>query len=158
MFNKVCTVVLFCIIQILSGCVGIASFTEHSKNSTRFPVPFLKVGHYGTQPTEVFLQDNRLVSRPIDPSRITKQKLINIWGEPDSIEYIKGGRTIEQWIYNREIGWSGIVVFIGIPIPLLVPVGYRNTILTIENGIVIKGEFFEGDLDTTYVRFPPFIR
>jgi hypothetical protein len=47
-------------------------------------------------------------------------------GEPDRVDRRDGE---EHWIYNRELGFSGPVIQVLLPLPLVVPVGYRHTTL-----------------------------
>ena len=127
----------------MCGCVGVASVTEGIKFQYSNPEILPKMGEIQTQSRSVLTYSD--------------DQLVELWGKPDTIEYIhsQGGKATEQWIYSREIGWSGVIAFVVIPIPLVVPVGYRDTILTIENGRVVHGKYMSGTFQNEYI-FPSY--
>ncbi|MFT6331690.1 MAG: hypothetical protein ACJAW3_000007 [Lentimonas sp.] len=60
----------------------------------------------------------------------SKNDLLSLWGKPNKKNNIE---EFEYWIYRREVGFSGIVPEIIIPLPILIPSGYRHTILVFKN-------------------------
>jgi len=74
-----------------------------------------------------------------------KNTVLSATDSPDEIKGKIGAPTkIEQkgselhWTYNREIAFSGPVIEILLPIPLVLPVGYRHTTLVFENEKLVK--------------------
>jgi hypothetical protein len=59
--------------------------------------------------------------------KYSREAILELWGEPNS-KYVKEG--VEYWKYQNEIGFSGVLIGLIIPIPIMVPVGYRYTILS----------------------------
>jgi len=68
----------------------------------------------------------------------TKFDVRKLWGEPDAIAQ---SGSVEYWHYNREIGWSGLLIGLVIPIPLMVPTGYRETILEFSGDNLLKVDY-----------------
>ena len=68
--------------------------------------------------------------------RLDQDGVIRLWGAPS--ERRTEGLT-ETWFYRRELAFSGMVVFVVVPIPLLVPIGYRHTYLVFEQGALVRG-------------------
>ena len=66
---------------------------------------------------------------------ITKSELLDTWGKPDVLEVGLQPST-EIFKYEREIGYSGIVLGLGVPIPLVIPFGSRYTVLQLEDDVV----------------------
>lgn len=59
----------------------------------------------------------------------SREEIVELWGEPNS-KYIRD--RIEYWKYQNEIGFSGVLVGIIIPIPIMLPTGYRHTVLSFD--------------------------
>ena len=147
MSNKVWVVIFICLLQAVSGCVGVSTISEGRKYNYSTPRVYQSIGEITSRQISS-LNKGSPVYTPIKA-----KKLVEIWGEPDSIEFIdvKNGEILERWTYNRSVGWSGVVVWLVIPIPLLIPVGYRSTIMTIQDGNVIRGEYFSGMSNSTFL-------
>ena len=142
MFKRLKFGILLCSILILNGCVGFQTTMEKKRRSVIHPIILPELGE---------LKSSRPMWFPYTPSA----KLVSRWGEPDSIEITTDGH--EKWTYNRELSWGGIYVYLvlPIPLPLLLPVGYSKTILTLdEDGIVIKGEYYDRDIEDSYIYTP----
>lgn len=73
--------------------------------------------------------------------------------KPDRIEITEVGSGRELWIYHQEgaplemegfvwhghgFRWFGMVLFVIVPIPLVVPVGYDKMVLVVEQGRVLS--------------------
>ena len=66
-----------------------------------------------------------------------KMSMQFLWGAPTKIEVAEDGREI--WRYRRGLRWAGLSLFIAvgiipIPLPLAVPVGFREYDFTVVNG------------------------
>ena len=102
----------------LSGCVGLA------------------VGSYGTfetkqQAFQLTEQRNKIKTFS-EPKTYSKQQVLSLWGEPDSIQ--QQGKC-ETLIYHDGYTWSGIGAFVLIvPVPLAIPSGYDETRIYLKNG------------------------
>jgi len=60
------------------------------------------------------------------------------WGEPDRIEP-RG--ELERWIYNKDVAWTGVLLFaVIVPIPLLVPVGHDYLAIDFRNDVLVNIE------------------
>lgn len=68
----------------------------------------------------------------------TKSQVLAAWGQPDRVETFGIGR--ERWIYRAGIRWNGLVVFLLIPIPLLVPVGSDHLALEFAGDALVAAE------------------
>lgn len=62
---------------------------------------------------------------------ITKEDVLALWGQPDGRGSSKGQ---DYLVYDRDLSWQGLVVFVIVPVPLLLPWGHDKTIL-----------YFDGD-------------
>jgi hypothetical protein len=117
----------------VSGCVGVGVVTSANPrvwdvsdkdNSGVCPTQFSNVRDNSTI--------NAVASCPkADLQKVTPEKLIKMWGRPDSDKTAEGYRTIG---YDQELTWRGIVVFAIIPVPLLVPLGQN------EDTFIFKGD------------------
>lgn len=58
------------------------------------------------------------------------------WGEPREKLALNDGR--ETWIYGHDLRWSGVMLYLLLPIPLLVPVGRETTSVDFENGQAVS--------------------
>ncbi|QOY54019.1 hypothetical protein HUE87_08975 [Candidatus Sulfurimonas marisnigri] len=72
--------------------------------------------------------------------RYTKEEVAGFWGEAD--EHIIAYNGWEGWIYNNRMAWGGAVIWVIIPIPLVVPIGYRSTTVYFDNNMT-KGTLYE---------------
>jgi hypothetical protein len=96
-----------------TGCVGVFSLSEETKVDQRVSL----------QNTRGYISWIVTPDHDKDPS-YTKRQVEGLWGRPDDIET---ANKFERWRYDRELGWSGLVITaVIVPIPLLVPVGYRS--------------------------------
>lgn len=58
-------------------------------------------------------------------------------GKPDEINILKTGD--EEWVYYNDIHFSGVVVYLIIPVlPLLIPTGYHTYKYTMRDGYAIN--------------------
>ena len=94
---------------LCSGCVG---FAVHGDEHHRAERPILSIDRAR------YVGSDSVNNKFPTP---TKGHVLDAWGKPDRIETSSQGNP--RWIYETGIRWNGIVVFLGIPIPLLIPVG-----------------------------------
>ena len=96
-------------VLLLSGCVGLV---VHGNEQHRAENPILSL-----ERARYLGADGVSQTFPVP----TKAQVLAAWGRPDRIE--TSGTGAERWTYTTGIRWNGLVAFLGIPIPLLVPVG-----------------------------------
>lgn len=101
----------------LIGCVGIQPITSTAKREHGPPI--------GSKVGDLAYREG--VS--------TKSDVLRTWGEPKR-KYIEGDK--EHWVYNRDLAWRGIVLWLVAPIPLLVPAGMNETTVQFDEEKVIK--------------------
>src|SRR6187397_532527 len=88
-------------LALLPGCVGISFHgTEQVVRNPRGDFPVDSADASGALPTSVLLQ--RL-------------------GEPDDRVSLPTGA--ERWVYDGDMQWGGVVFWLLVPVPLLIPVG-----------------------------------
>lgn len=111
-----------CYLVVLSGCVGVALIHEQTV----------------TEEATSWELTNKPGYIHIDPEQpsIEKDDALGAWGSPERTRH--EGQD-EIWVYRRELAWSGPFVIIGfIPVPLVMPVGYRNTHLYFTDDVLTK--------------------
>ncbi|MDP9141882.1 MAG: hypothetical protein M3O62_13945 [Pseudomonadota bacterium] len=109
--------ILVCICALLlSGCVGGSLLSKATRDHQAFHLSKTKGW---------VIPHSAACSEPI--SDYTKKQVLELWGPPDK----KAGQGAEEkWVYHRGWGWSGLFAMaVIVPIPLLAPVGYRDTTL-----------------------------
>lgn len=74
----------------------------------------------------------------------TSKDFRRAWGDPKSIE---SSASLTRWKYNIDIAWRGLVVFVVVPIPLMLPVGHNELILSFENDklVEVSREYGQGN-------------
>jgi hypothetical protein len=104
----------------------------------------------GTAALCPFKYDRAIVSCLKKPFRgatsveeITPSKLIEMWGTPENDEVVNGIRNI---VYDQSRAWRGVVVFIIVPIPLLVPLGHNEAHFSFQNDQLVHVEYTENQL------------
>lgn len=120
--------------SLLCGCVGIGmSYTQTAASD------------------DVVLAGQRgmLIYRVKDPAfrPIEKCAVLRGWGPPDEVSRESATETLR---YNHDLRWNGVVVWLILPIPLMVPVGRNYVDLTFEADrlvrVATKGENGSGFL------------
>lgn len=116
------------LVSSLPGCVGVVVVGESRETYDARPFAIGRsVGQYPDY--------SRKDGQQSPPLAWNRKDVLALWGEP--IRKSGSGST-ERWFYRRELGWSGVIPAIGIPIPLLVPIGYRETILDFEGESLLR--------------------
>lgn len=116
-------VLLLCC-ALLSGCVGAVVFFPDVVSHTS---PGLALG----------AQRGKILRHPPTTEKYNKEKVTNLWGTPDLVVSTEHG---ERWHYARGFTWSGILLFVIVPIPLMAPVGHSHTALEFEGSELINIE------------------
>ncbi len=160
------SVSLFSIIFLFSGCFNIGVSTVETEYHI---LKYEELSSFSLLddvviPKNSFLLPRCCTAKPLQNKKgyfrsnyppkkhYTKQEFISFWGLPDKKE-IKG--KLEYWIYNRGLSWNGLTVWLVLPIPILVPTGYRKTTLIFEKDIA-KYSIFETSRTPFLGLFIPF--
>jgi len=69
---------------------------------------------------------------------LTSSDIEKVHGKPDKIISTENG---EQWYYPNGLKWRGVVVWIVVPIPLILPVGHDYHVVNFSNGLCTSEEF-----------------
>ena len=119
---------------LISGCVGISNIKSTEEER------------------KINLYSERGYLYSSGENNYTKSEVISLWGKPDDI-IIKN--NAQHWIYNREVALSGIFIWvILVPVPLIIPTGYRTTRLIFEKEIISKVIYEDSRLPTASCGFP----
>ena len=65
---------------------------------------------------------------------MTTEWLLDTWGEPDEI--VRDADSGERWTYDRGLRWNGLAFVVGVPIPLILPVGRESDTFLAKDGVV----------------------
>jgi hypothetical protein len=79
--------------------------------------------------------ESKIISLEKSKETSTKEYYRISMGEPNKI-YNEDGK--EYWSYYEELTWSGALVYLIIPIPLIIPTGIKDNIIVFENDIATK--------------------
>ncbi len=115
-------VFLFALLVCLNGCIGVHFSYKVEKESRMIPDYTVKGAYIGK-----FLKKDYIY---------TKREVIDLLGEPrkswfkDGYEYLSYGKG--DWRF------SGSVLYIIVPIPLLLPVGTKDEIIVFKDGLLEK--------------------
>ena len=127
----------------LTGCFG-AGTVAGSTRSWDVNNP----GESGLCPSNY---EKMIVACPIKPhpkarsvEDITPTRLIDLWGIPQSEQLKAGLRTLT---YRHGLAWRGITVFVIVPVPLLIPLGYNDAKFSFQNDHLVHVEYTENQLD-----------
>jgi hypothetical protein len=113
--------VLLCAV-VQAGCVAVGvGYEGNERFRQEFPIVAEKRAPYYLGPTTMA---DRVSKWWVDRI-VKKEDFLKAWGQPDRI-VIKEEQ--EQWLYRKGIRWNGffILPIVPIPIPLLVPVGWKE--------------------------------
>jgi hypothetical protein len=106
--------------MILTGCIGITTIETDNK-----VVPFnpeLKEGTINGY-----------------SKGYSREEVLALWGKPD--KKVISNDALEVWVYNNRLAWGGVIIWLGIPIPLTLPIGYRSTIVYFDNNSTKKADY-----------------
>lgn len=123
----------------LQGCVGLVV----SKTQTKLindPVVSL-IPDY---PSDSVRKPD--ASKPVndrgEKSDPTSEWLQRYWGAPARINHVRASSD-EVWTYNSDLIWEGVVPFVVIPVPLLVPATREKVCFSIHDGRVVGARLIE---------------
>lgn len=113
--------VVLCSLFTLNACVGVGMIHERTDSDD----------------ANLALKKERgFIYKQLGQPQVKKEDALRTWGLP---EKMGNEGQAEVWEYRRELAWSGPFVVLGfIPIPLVVPVGYRNTRLYFTDDLLTK--------------------
>ncbi len=107
----------------LTNCVGIGVFHKLEEKKNKFPFEY---------------NCSEINNNSCFPSSIRKKDLIKKRGNPQSVEMINENE--EKLFYRKGFGWSGLILMLGIPIPIGVPTYIKYEYLYFRDGILFKSE------------------
>jgi hypothetical protein len=70
-------------------------------------------------------------------SNCTSEWLRTYWGDPEHISHISANSD-EIWTYKSGLVWEGVVPFVIIPIPLVLPVAKEKVCFSLHDGHVVS--------------------
>ncbi len=76
-------------------------------------------------------------SNAFSTSQCTSEWLRQHWGSPSCIQHA-AGEPEEIWTYKFDTAWEGIVPFVIIPIPLMLPVAHEKVCFSLRDERVIR--------------------
>jgi hypothetical protein len=66
----------------------------------------------------------------------TPELLLKYWNSPDLVSH--GAGSEEIWTYKSRLVWKGVIPFVIVPIPLILPLGKETVCLTLRDGHVVS--------------------
>jgi hypothetical protein len=120
-------VLLAMLCPLLQGCVGgvvLKSRTEVINNPV---IPF-----YSEIPQPTNQTNSPEVTNVV---LYTPELLRKYWDKPDLVTH--GAGSEEIWTYKSGLIWKGVIPFVIIPIPLILPLEKEKVCLTLRNGHVV---------------------
>lgn len=95
--------------------------------------------------------DKMIVACPLKGSpptksvaNVTPDSLIAIWGAPDYQRVENGLSTLS---YKHGLAWRGIVMFIVLPVPLVIPLGHNAATFVFNDDKLVHVEYVDNELD-----------
>jgi hypothetical protein len=155
--EKVILLVMLCICPLLQGCVGFV-IVKQEKVVTENPSislhPNDELPAYSRDRSREILAAHpylatNLVSYPrpwLKPywgtnAVYTSAWLKSHWGSPNHIRYVGFGSDAdadEVWTYRLGPIWEGIMPWLIVPVPLVLPVGEKKVCFTLRHGQVVN--------------------
>jgi hypothetical protein len=129
LMKKLILFAVFCL--LLQGCVGVGVLKTHTK-----VINDPEISLYSNNPSP---DDVGKRSSPAGTNAViyTTGWLQTYWGHPNSITRIVGSPD-EIWTYKSRLIWEGVIPFVIIPIPLVLPVRKEKVCFTLHDGRVIN--------------------
>lgn len=139
--TRTATLLLVCC--LLTACVGAGTLT-----GLTLAWDVKDVGEMGLCPISY---EKMIVGCPVKPlpnatsvQEITPNKLIAMWGLPETDNVVNGLRIIT---FHQSLAWRGLVVFVIVPIPLLVPLGHNEAQFSFQQGRLVHVRYTENSLN-----------
>jgi hypothetical protein len=67
----------------------------------------------------------------------TSEWLKRYWGNPSRVRRVSG-TSEEIWTYKFRSAWEGVILFVIVPIPMVLPVGSETMSFTLRDGHVVS--------------------
>jgi hypothetical protein len=129
--KKLIPIAILCL--TLQGCVGVVVPKTRTKVISD-PV----VSVYKDVPDAVRARNLAEATKPVmETTNCTSEWLRDYWGEPQHISHNSTGSD-EIWTYNSGLVWEGVVPFVIIPIPLVLPVAHEKVCFSLHDGRVVS--------------------
>lgn len=133
------TICLFKLTSVLAislftqGCVGVV--TRDMETQTFEPAMIAEMpATYSVEASGKTFGNDPWIENPT--SLWVKQH----WGQPSHIKQVTRPTEGELWTYNFDHKWCGVIPYIVIPIPLLLPVGRDRVVFHIQAGRVASAD------------------
>lgn len=110
--------------SLLTACVGAGAIYNHEAAEPGVALSTARARLIRFRPDE-------------DVPVLQKSDLLQAWGKPDSVE-VQGNE--ERWIYHDTLRWNGLMFFVVIPVPLMVPVGHDYVAITFRGDVPVSIE------------------
>ena len=122
-------ILLAMLCPLLQGCVGVVvpgPRTEIIDNPT--------ISSYVREPDGVTKRNS---SEATNSVVYTSEWLLTRWGTPQSIRHVAGSSD-EIWIYKSGTIWAGVVPFVLIPVPLMLPISKEKVSFSLHDRRVVR--------------------
>jgi hypothetical protein len=126
--------ILFAILCLtLQGCVGVVIPKTRTKVISD-PV----VSVYKDVPDAVRARNLSEATKSVmETTNCTSEWLRTYWGDPQQISHLSENLD-EIWTYKSGLVWEGVVPFVIIPIPLVLPVAHEKVCFMLHDGRVVS--------------------
>src|SRR3974390_105990 len=114
---------------LLQGCVGGVVVKTRTTVINDPVIPF-----YSEIPQPTSRKD---LPGATNEAAYTPDILRKYWNGPDLVSH--GAGSDEIWTYKSRLIWKGVVPFVIVPIPLILPVAREKVCLTLRDGDVVSG-------------------
>ena len=128
-------ILLVMLCPCLQGCVGFVVPKPHSETIDNPKISFYVHEPYGVT--------KRTSSEATNGLAYTSEWLQKSWGTPYSIRPATG-TSDEVWTYRSGPIWVGVVPFVIIPVPLILPVAKEKVRFSLHDGHVVSAIVTEG--------------
>lgn len=151
--NKAKTISLLKLVPVLAtalsaqGCVGIVLEDMHTKTFEPVRVvqkPGLYAASRASTDSESLPNDNP-----------TTSFLKAYWGQPSHLDLVTTPASGELWTYNFDRKSCGVITWLIVPIPLLLPVGREHVVFYIRDGRVVKADQTSQGVYEAFAGFGP---
>lgn len=113
---------------LLQGCVGAVVLKTRTEVINDPAIPFDSEIPQPTSRTNSAEAANAIVYTP--------DLLRKYWNSPDSVTH--GAGSDEVWTYKTRLVCKGVIPFVIVPIPLILPVAWEKVCLTLRDGHVVS--------------------
>jgi hypothetical protein len=120
-------VLLVMLCPLLQGCVGAVVLKTRTEVISNPVIPFDSEIPEPTSRTNSPEATNVIVYTP--------ELLRKYWNSPDLVSKSAGSEEI--WTYKTRLVWKGVIPFVIVPIPLILPVAKEKVCLTLRDGHVV---------------------